>query len=170
MREVAKLVLRSYVVFLGLRDDVPELICAMDAGAMASHEEWFANAQLEKLAAGLPVVVTNVGGNPRPPLWQRCPTVSASHTQSECTRRRPHPREADTRSILDDAGAPSALHQRTLVRDGHDSIERTFPPGALLQSVWAMSPRSRMLLGGGFGKPKSCDRLHAYQATGMNFP
>ena len=36
----------------------------MDVGVIASHEEGFCNALMEKLAAGLPVVATNVGGNP----------------------------------------------------------------------------------------------------------
>jgi len=36
----------------------------MDIGVIASHEEGFCNALMEKLTAGLPVVATNVGGNP----------------------------------------------------------------------------------------------------------
>jgi glycosyltransferase involved in cell wall biosynthesis len=64
MHQVAELGLEARVVFLGRRDDVPDLIGAMDAGVMASHEEGFSNALLEKLAAGLPVVATDVGGNP----------------------------------------------------------------------------------------------------------
>ncbi len=52
------------VHFLGGRSDVPELLSAMDLGVMASHEEGFSNAVLEKLASGLPVVATDVGGNP----------------------------------------------------------------------------------------------------------
>ena len=52
------------IVFLGGRSDVPRLLSAMDIGALPSHEEGFSNALLEKLAAGLPVVATNVGGNP----------------------------------------------------------------------------------------------------------
>lgn len=51
------------VVFLGLRKDVSTLLKYMDIGIMASHEEGFSNALLEKLAAGLPIVATNVGGN-----------------------------------------------------------------------------------------------------------
>lgn len=51
------------ILFLGLRRDVPRILTAMDVGVMASHEEGFSNAVLEKLAAGLPVVVTDVGGN-----------------------------------------------------------------------------------------------------------
>ena len=50
------------VRFLGRRQDVPALLAAMDIGVMASHEEGFSNALLEKLAAGLPVVATGVGG------------------------------------------------------------------------------------------------------------
>ncbi|MDX2204673.1 MAG: glycosyltransferase [Hyphomicrobiaceae bacterium] len=49
---------------IGQRSDVPDVLAAMDIGVMASHEEGFSNALLEKLAAGLPVVATNVGGNP----------------------------------------------------------------------------------------------------------
>lgn len=52
------------VVFLGGRKDVSTLLRCMDIGIMASHEEGFSNALLEKLAAGLPIVATNVGGNP----------------------------------------------------------------------------------------------------------
>jgi len=48
---------------MGQRNDVPALLSAMDIGVMSSHEEGFSNALLEKLAAGLPVVATNVGGN-----------------------------------------------------------------------------------------------------------
>jgi glycosyltransferase involved in cell wall biosynthesis len=49
---------------MGPRSDVPTLLSAMDLGVMASHEEGFSNALLEKLAVGLPVVATDVGGNP----------------------------------------------------------------------------------------------------------
>jgi len=52
------------VVRLGRRGDIPRLLGAMDIGVMASHEEGFSNALLEKLAAGLPIVATDVGGNP----------------------------------------------------------------------------------------------------------
>jgi glycosyltransferase involved in cell wall biosynthesis len=55
---------RQKVCFLEQRRDVPELLSAMDIGVLASHEEGLSNALLEKLAAGLPVLVTDVGGNP----------------------------------------------------------------------------------------------------------
>lgn len=53
----------SSITFLGTRHDVPRLLTGMDMGVLASHEEGFSNAVLEKLAAGLPVVLTDVGGN-----------------------------------------------------------------------------------------------------------
>lgn len=52
------------VIRLGRRSDVPRLLGAMDVGVTASREEGFSNALLEKLAAGLPIVATAVGGNP----------------------------------------------------------------------------------------------------------
>lgn len=51
------------VHFLGQRNDVPLLLMAMDLYVMASHEEGSSNALLEAMAAGLPIVATDVGGN-----------------------------------------------------------------------------------------------------------
>lgn len=51
------------VHFLGRRNDVPSLLMAMDLYVMASHEEGSSNALLEAMAAGLPIVATDVGGN-----------------------------------------------------------------------------------------------------------
>ena len=60
---VAELGVTDRINLLGSRDDVPRLLSAMDLGVLSSHEEGFSNALLEKLAAGLPVVATDVGGN-----------------------------------------------------------------------------------------------------------
>jgi len=59
----ARLGLNKQVIFLGSRLDVPEILSAMDGCVMASHTEGFSNAILEAMAAGLPIVATNVGGN-----------------------------------------------------------------------------------------------------------
>lgn len=55
--------LESNIRFLGSRRDVPNLLSAADIGVLCSHEEGFSNAILEGMAAGLPMVVSNVGGN-----------------------------------------------------------------------------------------------------------
>lgn len=53
----------DHVEFLGSRLDTPQLLAAADIGILCSHEEGFSNAILEAMAAALPMVVTNVGGN-----------------------------------------------------------------------------------------------------------
>jgi glycosyltransferase involved in cell wall biosynthesis len=56
--------LDRHVRWLGKRPDVPELLHASDLGIVPSHEEGFSNVILEGMAAGLPMIVTRVGGNP----------------------------------------------------------------------------------------------------------
>lgn len=51
------------ISFLGARKDIPDLLGASDIAVLASHEEGFSNAILEKMATGLPVIATDVGGN-----------------------------------------------------------------------------------------------------------
>ena len=51
------------VRFLGRQDNVPKLLAASDISILPSHEEGFSNVILESMAAGLPVVATDVGGN-----------------------------------------------------------------------------------------------------------
>jgi glycosyltransferase involved in cell wall biosynthesis len=65
LRALAKsLHIEENVIFLGARQDVPELLRGADVGVLSSHQEGFSNAILEGMAAGLPMIVTNVGGNP----------------------------------------------------------------------------------------------------------
>ncbi len=51
------------VRFLGQRRDVERLLSCADIGLLVSHEEGFSNSLLEAMACGLPMVVTDVGGN-----------------------------------------------------------------------------------------------------------
>ena len=53
----------SNVIWAGSRIDIPAVLSAADVGVLASHEEGFSNAVLEYMAAGLPTVATDVGGN-----------------------------------------------------------------------------------------------------------
>ena len=59
----ARLGIAANILWLGARDDVPDLLHAADIGVSSSHEEGFSNAILEGMTAGLPMVATDVGGN-----------------------------------------------------------------------------------------------------------
>jgi glycosyltransferase involved in cell wall biosynthesis len=52
------------VRFLGLRDDIPDLMSAADGFALSSDMEGLPLVLLQAAAAGLPMVATNVSGNP----------------------------------------------------------------------------------------------------------
>lgn len=54
----------SRIRWLGLREDVEDLLYASDIGILCSWEEGFSNSILEGMASGLPMIVTDVGGNP----------------------------------------------------------------------------------------------------------
>jgi L-malate glycosyltransferase len=56
--------LNSNLLFLGRRDDVRELLKQISIGVICSDSEGLSNAIMEYMAAGLPVVATDVGGNP----------------------------------------------------------------------------------------------------------
>lgn len=56
--------LNAEIEFLGDRDDVHELLCESDMFLMTSTSEGHSIALLEAVAAGLPCIVSDVGGNP----------------------------------------------------------------------------------------------------------
>ncbi|WP_432478758.1 glycosyltransferase [Nocardioides sp. GXQ0305] len=57
--------LADVVHFLGMRDDVPALLPALDVFVLSSLHEGLSIAVVEALAAGVPVISTNVGGLPQ---------------------------------------------------------------------------------------------------------
>jgi glycosyltransferase involved in cell wall biosynthesis len=62
--QVIDLQLQTHVHFLGQQSAVEPLLAISDIAISCSYEEGFSNAVIEAKAAGLPVIVTNVGGNP----------------------------------------------------------------------------------------------------------
>ncbi len=60
---VERLGLKEKMLFLGKRDDVPNLLSATDVSVNASYSEGMSNTVLESMAAGVPVVATAVDGN-----------------------------------------------------------------------------------------------------------
>ncbi len=71
------------ISFLGKRDDVSYYLAASDIGVLASHQEGFSNALLESMLAGLPMVVTNVGGNPEAVIDSKTGYVVPPHNEHE---------------------------------------------------------------------------------------
>ena len=56
--------LGDQVWFAGARDDVPDLLRAMDVFVLPSRNEGISNTILEAMASALPVIAARVGGNP----------------------------------------------------------------------------------------------------------
>jgi glycosyltransferase involved in cell wall biosynthesis len=63
-RLVAEAGLEDRVSWLGEREDVAQLIRALDVLLLPSHEEPFGRALLEAMALEVPVLATSVGGPP----------------------------------------------------------------------------------------------------------
>ncbi len=61
---VAAAGLDDRVVFLGERDDIPEVLRAVDLLLVPSWEEPFGRSIIEAMASGVPVVATDAGGPP----------------------------------------------------------------------------------------------------------
>jgi glycosyltransferase involved in cell wall biosynthesis len=62
-QRAASLGIGQRVSFLGARDDIPEVLASMAMAVLTSDSESLSNAILEAMAARLPVVAYNVGGN-----------------------------------------------------------------------------------------------------------
>ena len=62
-QEAQSLGLGAHVTFLGDRRDIPSVLAAMDVAVLTSDSEGLSNVILEAMAAGLPVVAYDVGGN-----------------------------------------------------------------------------------------------------------
>lgn len=62
-KQAQQLGIADRLLILGSVRDMPSLLAAADIGALVSHEEGFSNAVLEGMAAALPMLVSDVGGN-----------------------------------------------------------------------------------------------------------
>ena len=63
--EVAARTVEPFVCLPGMRDDVPDLLAALDVFVLSSRMEGLPLVALEAMATGLPVVATAVGGLPK---------------------------------------------------------------------------------------------------------
>jgi L-malate glycosyltransferase len=62
-KQAQDLGLGKQAVFLGDRQDIPDILASLDVAVLTSDSESLSNALLEAMAAGLPVVAYRVGGN-----------------------------------------------------------------------------------------------------------
>jgi glycosyltransferase involved in cell wall biosynthesis len=62
-KQVMDLGLKENFLFLGRRADIPNILACCDIAVLPSRAEGLPNAVLEYMAAGLPSIVTRVGGN-----------------------------------------------------------------------------------------------------------
>lgn len=63
-QRIHQLRLEDCVVLAGEREDIPDLLACMDIFLLPSLGEGISNTILEAMAAGLPVIASDVGGNP----------------------------------------------------------------------------------------------------------
>ncbi|WP_277957311.1 glycosyltransferase [Anaeromyxobacter sp. SG64] len=63
MTLASRLGLDGHAFFLGRRPDVPAVLARATLGVLSSAQEGLSNAVIEGMAAGLPMVVTDAGGN-----------------------------------------------------------------------------------------------------------
>jgi glycosyltransferase involved in cell wall biosynthesis len=124
--------LDRHVLWLGGRDDVADLFGAADIGVLASHQEGFSNAVLEGMGAGLPMIVTDVGGNAEAVL----------DGDTGCVVPAQHPTEL-AQAILRLA-SDKALRLR-LGRAGRDRVARHFTLSACVDRYEEMYGRKGVL-------------------------
>jgi L-malate glycosyltransferase len=76
-QEALTLGLGTHITFLGDRRDIPAVLAAMDLAVLTSDSEGLSNVILEAMAARLPVVAYNVGGNAELVNQQRGALIAA---------------------------------------------------------------------------------------------
>lgn len=62
-KQIGQLNISKKCILLGSREDIPQLLKCMDIFVLASHKEGLPYTPIEAMAAGIPVVITDVTGN-----------------------------------------------------------------------------------------------------------
>jgi colanic acid/amylovoran biosynthesis glycosyltransferase len=107
-REARQLQLNGRVVFTGPRRDVPQLLSMCDISVLSSLKEGMSNTIMESMAAGKPMVATNVGGNAE--------LIADGETGFLTPTRDPSVLAAAMQKILDDPALAQRMGQQAKVR------------------------------------------------------
>jgi glycosyltransferase involved in cell wall biosynthesis len=132
---VNELGLRDRVSWLGEREDVPELMRALDVLLLPSWEEPFGRSLIEAMALGVPVIATEVGGPPE--------IVSDG---SEGYLVPPHDARAWAGAIRRFADNPE--HGLEMGRAGRRRVEQAFTVEQHVAAMLAVYDRARARSGG----------------------
>lgn len=81
-----RLKIDNNIRFLGSQANVEEYLIASDVGILSSHEEGFSNAILECMSSGLPMIVTDVGGNAEAVIDGKQGFVVPSHNPNKLSK------------------------------------------------------------------------------------
>lgn len=112
-------------LFLGRRADIPEILASCDIAVLPSRAEGLPNAVLEYMAAGLPVIVSRVGGN-------------AGLVQDGVTGMLVPPEDSAALSTALLKLLSEAAMARRLAQAGHEFTVRNFSFERLVQDVDAL--------------------------------
>ncbi|HEY7203370.1 MAG TPA: glycosyltransferase [Methylomirabilota bacterium] len=115
--EIGERGLADRVRLLGERRDIPALLRAFDVFVLPSRAEGMSNTILEAMATGLPVIATDVGGNPElvEPEMTGC-LVPSGNPQALETALRTYVADPHLRSLQGKAGRERVLQHFSLER------------------------------------------------------
>ena len=128
------------VIFLGLRQDIPEILLQSDAFVLSSDYEGLSLAILEAMAACLPIVATTVGGNAQ--------IVEDGVTGLLVAPRQPEQLAAAMARLIDNPGRARqmGLSGRSRVQETYDIKSVTGQTVALFDSFWQGETGSKPVL------------------------
>jgi len=108
--------LEASVRVAGVRSDVRDIYHIADISLLASYREGFSNVVLEAMAAGVPQVLTDVGGNHEAIGESGAGIIVPPSAPAQLARA--------TLRILSDDRLADSMRQRARERAGHFSVER----------------------------------------------
>lgn len=125
--EAERLGVAGRIRWMGFRDDIPQIMAALDVLVLASTREGFGLVVIEAMACGVPVVATAVGGVPE--------IIHDGSLGALAKSRRPRPLAEAVVSLLRDPARRRAMAEagRREVRERYDPARQIEATVALLQ-------------------------------------